>query len=98
MHGLIVPVLLSDRSRSGHVRAPHDCLQGLHKARAESALQGRNTRWQGHSEISGAPWLVGGEGWGFIACERWPGPPRALGALLSISSHFTDGEKRPSNP
>lgn len=82
MHGLIVPVLLSDHSRGGHVRAPHDCLQGLHKARAESALQGRNTRWQGHSEIAGAPWLVGGEGWGFIACElRHPQPrPTLAGA------------------
>lgn len=36
--------------------------------RFESALRGRNTRWQGHSEIAGAPWPVGeGEGWGFIA-------------------------------
>lgn len=62
VHGFIVPVLLSDHSRGRHVGAPHNCLQSLHKARAESALQGRNTRWQGHSKIPGATWLVG---WGF---------------------------------
>lgn len=65
VHGLIVPMLLSDHSRCRHVGAPHNCLQSLHKARAESALQERNARWQGHSKISGATCLVGGEGWGF---------------------------------
>lgn len=41
--GLIAPVLLSDRSGGRHVRASHDCLQSLHKAFAEFALQGTNT-------------------------------------------------------
>lgn len=42
MHRLVVPVLLSDCRGSGHVGAPHDCLQGLHKVLAEFALRGRN--------------------------------------------------------
>lgn len=89
MHGLIVPVLLSDRSRSGHVRAPHDCLQGLHKARAESALQGRNTRWQGHSEISGPPGWWEGRGGASLPVNRGTHSPAHVGrGLLGLLEPF----------
>lgn len=43
MHGLIVSVLLSVGGSRGHVRAPHNCLQSLHKAFAELTLQRKNT-------------------------------------------------------
>ena len=43
VHGLIVPVLLAVSDSSGHVGAPHNCLQSLHKAFAELALQRGNT-------------------------------------------------------
>lgn len=43
VNGLIMPVLLAVCSSSGHVGAPHNCLQSLHKAFAELPLQRRNT-------------------------------------------------------
>lgn len=39
VYGLIVPVLLPDHCGRRHVGAPHNCLQSLHKALAESALK-----------------------------------------------------------
>lgn len=37
-----MPVMLSDCRSSGHVGAPYNCLQSLHKVLAESTLKGRN--------------------------------------------------------
>ena len=103
VHGLIVPVLLSDYSRGRHVGAPHNCLQSLHKARAESPLHGRNTLAGSLKDTWGH--LAGGVGLPLPVnrgthspAPRWPGAPGALGAPLGISSHLTDREKRPSNP
>lgn len=65
------------------------------------------THWQGHSKIPGATWPVGGVVVGVpLPVNRGthtptplrPGARRALGALLGISSHFTDEEKRPASP
>lgn len=42
VHRLIMPVMLSDGGSSGHMGAPYNCLQRLHKVLAESTLQGRN--------------------------------------------------------
>lgn len=36
-------MMLSDRRSSGHMGAPYNCLQSLHKVLAEYTLQGRNS-------------------------------------------------------
>lgn len=82
VNGLIVPVLLAVCSSSGHVGAPHNCLQSLHKAFAELPLQKRNTLLE---SLRGT--------WGPVA---GPGVGEGLPALLA-SLHPTDTTPRASS-
>lgn len=78
VHGLIVPVLLSVSSSSGHMRAPHNCLQSLHKVFAELALQRRNTLAQ--SPPPPSPWARSRSGGGAASTPLTPiGGPAHLG-------------------